>query len=1059
MDRIEHIEKYRKNINSANKELTKKELFKDLLQKLYSNHADISDLITKMSLGSETTVLNIPRKNKIHRGSADTLYNNVIIEFENDLKKSLTHAKEQLAGYLLGKFNSGDGYNFTLIASDFITWKVYIVDIECIANLGSLQEDELKLVEIKNSSFVLSETNGEDFYFWIDRFLFREEKEKATLERIDRAFGLQSSIFIESFRLMDSHFNDIKKYGEIQVSVEQWRKFLSIAYGSFEASDANFLIHSYLSVFAKLLAYSVISNEDFIEDEKMKAILDGEAFKNKNIENFVVDDFFHWIKSDRTFTVLKKVFRIIAQEISTFSFSQIDEDILKGVYQGLIDIDTRHSLGEYYTPDWLCEKVVSEYDFKINSKILDPNCGSGSFLRAAIQRLKFLHPNISATEINHAIFGIDIHPLSVQIAKTTVLIALGKTIQNAQKPIRLNIILANTLLAPDGTLELFGKSFKMSIDKELLVLNSQIFDDIKLFDDALDVCESLADSTLNKKKIDIIGFENNLRRVHKNGGLTPTVINDFYKIYESFKKVKETGRDSIWKFIVQNLYKPYFLANKFDFIVGNPPWFTYASIKNEEYQKTLDALAVKYKVMPAKVANYPHLEIAAIFLSYCSGYFLRENGKLAMVLPRSFFNADQHDNTRNGSSVGFKITSIWDLEKVYPLFNIPSCVFFAEHQLASTKKKLEFDGLYFSGKIPAHNCHWEIAEPKLTITPQKLYYAKQGKSSAFSTSPITSSKNRLNPYKNEFKQGATIVPRTFYFIDINQDVPENWDSNPDWKDRIFNIKTAEHVKADAKMPWKNIHFADRMESEFMFRTALAKNIMPFLLYKPELVLLPIIVETKNEEKNIKLCTSDYLLDNGFRYASKWFNNNENIWNIHRTEKNKKITLLNYLNWQNKLTDQNLNLPYLVIYTASAKDANATVVKRAELDLEFIVESKAYVFYTKKLEEAYYLSGYLNASKPNLMMKDFQSKGLFGPRDVHKKILDIYFPKFDKTDDNHIELAQWSEKAHEKAKVYIKSNPPTEQNLNSIALGKLRSEIKKHVKDELSEIDTIVSKLL
>lgn len=1045
-------------IQTVNKELTKKELFKDLLHQLYLNNEEISKVISKMSLGSEATILNIPRKDRLHRGSADTFYNNVIIEFENDLKKSLFHAKEQLAGYLLGKFNSGDGYNFTLIASDFINWKVFVIDISCIPELTSLKEHELKLEEVKNASFTLNENNIDDFYFWIDRFLFREEKEKATLERIERTFGLQNKIFIESFRILDTHFQDIKKYGEIQVSIEQWRKFLSIAYGSFDASDTNFLIHTYLSIFSKLLAYSVISNDDYIDETKMLSIIDGEAFRNKNIENFVVDDFFHWVKSERTFPVLMKVFRLIAQEISTFDFSIVEEDILKGVYQGLIDLDTRHSLGEYYTPDWLCERVVQEYNFQPQHKILDPSCGSGSFLRAAIQRLKILNPEISAVEINNAIYGIDIHPLSVQIAKTTVLIALGKSVSEAQKPIRLNIILANTLLAPDGTLELFGKSFKMSIDKQLLMLNSQIFDDIKLFDDALDVCDMLAEQTLNRKKIEITSFETNLRRVHKNGGLSSTVIDSFYKIYESFKKVKEEGRDSIWKFIIQNLYKPYFLANKFDYIIGNPPWFTYSSIKNEEYQKTLDALAEKYLVMPQNAANYPHLEIAAIFMAYCSGYFLKENGNLAMVLPRSFFSADQHDNTRSGKAFGFKINSLWDLEKVSPLFNIPSCVIFAQRELISKNKKNTFEGYYFAGKIPAHNCHWLVAEPKLSIEPRTWYYAKQGKSSAFSTQKSTSN-NKINPYKKQFKQGATIVPRTFYFIDINQDMPQNWDKNPDWKDRIFNIKTAEHVKADAKKPWKDIQFSDRMESEFMFRTALAKNIMPFLLYKPELVILPIIVENDNVTKKIKLSDPSILLDNGFRYAAKWFGNNEKIWNIHRTEKNEKITLFNYLNWQNKLTDQDLNAPYLVIYSASAKDANATVVKRTEIDLEFIVESAEYVFYSYNANEAYYLAAFINSSIPNHLMKDFQAKGLFGARHVHKKILDVYFPKFDASIPEHLQLSQLSEVAHQKAKQFIQQNPPTDANLSAMALGKFRLNIKKHLHSELQAIDAIVEKLI
>ncbi len=61
MNRDLDIQKYRNDIFLANKELTKKELFKDLLQKMYAQHSDILELISKMSLGAETTVLNIPR--------------------------------------------------------------------------------------------------------------------------------------------------------------------------------------------------------------------------------------------------------------------------------------------------------------------------------------------------------------------------------------------------------------------------------------------------------------------------------------------------------------------------------------------------------------------------------------------------------------------------------------------------------------------------------------------------------------------------------------------------------------------------------------------------------------------------------------------------------------------------------------------------------------------------------------------------------------------------------------------------------------------------------------
>lgn len=80
------IKEYFKKVKNANKELPKKEAFKDLLNRLYSGDKQIEKVIDQITLGAESSVLNIPRKDKMHRGSADTLYNKIIIEFENDLK-------------------------------------------------------------------------------------------------------------------------------------------------------------------------------------------------------------------------------------------------------------------------------------------------------------------------------------------------------------------------------------------------------------------------------------------------------------------------------------------------------------------------------------------------------------------------------------------------------------------------------------------------------------------------------------------------------------------------------------------------------------------------------------------------------------------------------------------------------------------------------------------------------------------------------------------------------------------------------------------------------------
>lgn len=1049
----EHIESYYQKVRGANKELTKKEAFKDLLNRIYAADKTIEKIIDAISAGSEHTVFNIPREDKFHRGSADTLYNKIIIEFENDLRTTLNHAKEQLAGYLLGQFNSGEGYNYTLIVSDFIHWKVFAPDVSQLGSLDVLKEDELCLNEIVSASFTLTESNSEDFFYWIDRFLFREEKQKATLKRIEESFGHQSAVFIESFRELTRHFAEAKRYGEVQVSFEQWSKFLSIAYGAFDATEDNFLIHTYLSIFAKMLAYAVVSNDDYIDEDEMKGIIDGSIFNQYNIQNFIDNDFFHWVGRERSFRGLKKAFRLIAQEISTFTFEQVDEDILKGVYQELIDLDTRHALGEYYTPDWLCERVVNEFEFVAGNKILDPACGSGSFLRAAIHRIKELNPGLSVEDLNNCIYGIDIHPLSVQIAKTTMLLALGKEIVNAKKPVHIHIILANTLLAPEGVKDLFGGGFQMQIDREKLWLNTQVFENVQLFDEALDMCEDLAEQSMHKNKETRQTFENNLKRRYRNGGLNQQVIDSFYQIYESLKTVKEKGRDGIWKFIVQNLYKPYFLSHTFDYVIGNPPWFTFSSVKNEEYQNQLNQLAESQNVKPTRVANFPHLEIAAIFMSYCSSYFLKANGKIAFVVPRSFFSADHHDNTRKGTAKGFRLVEIWDMEGVSPLFRIPSAVLFGQRTDATKAlPAVGLPGKSFSGNLPAHNCNLKTASLKLIEKHNRWFCIQRGQSSAFSMHK-SKPQHKVNPYKTLFKQGATIVPRAFYFIQLDQEPPN------DWADRILNIKTSAEIDTDAKAPWKGLRFKGRMESNFIFRTALSKSILPFALHRPDLVVLPITVErTESGKKEIRLFSADELLHEGYRDAAKWFRNVESIWKIHRTELNRKISSESYLNWHNKLTGQILNSKHIVLYNASAKDANATVVVRSELDLEFVVESVAYVFYTDCLDEAFYLTAILNSQTPNRLMKDFQAKGLFGPRHVHKKILDIYFPSFDERNPVHSELAALSKTAHERAAAFLKSLAE-EKKIDDISLGKLRIDLKAHLHSELSAIDRLVNQFI
>ena len=65
-------------------------------------------------------------------------------------------------------------------------------------------------------------------------------------------------------------------------------------------------------------------------------------------------------------------------------------DLFKPLYQDLFPRPLRRQLGEYYTPDWLAEHVLDQvgYTGQPGQRLLDPACGSGTFLMLALRRLR-----------------------------------------------------------------------------------------------------------------------------------------------------------------------------------------------------------------------------------------------------------------------------------------------------------------------------------------------------------------------------------------------------------------------------------------------------------------------------------------------------------------------------------------------------------------------------------------------------------------------------------------------------------------------------------------------
>ncbi|MEO5606693.1 MAG: N-6 DNA methylase [Polaromonas sp.] len=1069
----EEVADYLRGLRQANSEEAKKLRFQNLLTRLFQDSQAAKNVVNQLAQGGEKTIFNIPRPGVLKTGYADIAYSNVIIEWEKDLAKTGRHAEDQLAEYLAGSWHSGERYDYILIATDGRVWRTYAPNLEVLLGQETPNRTALRKVE----DFEVKKDNEEKFFFFLDRVLFRSTRQRATLNAIQLDFGDTSRIFINAVQAMQRVMPEQNTSSAVHVAFEQWRRFLQLAYGKFDLGNSVFLVHSYLSVFAKLLAYAVLKPAAHPSDDELRRILSGEAFTALNVANFVEGDFFYWVSTPEFFQQLAPTLRELYNQISEYDFTDVEEDILKGVYQELIDIDTRHALGEYYTPDWLCERVVDDLHLERTFYALDPACGSGSFLRALVARYQREWPDMPPQQIANQIKAIDVHPLSVQIAKTTLLLALGERVARAKAPVVLNVYLANTLFlsSDEAKKSLFtsGHHFSVRVDDKRLGLDMGPFiGQPDSFSRAIDLAQHFIDDQL-KVEQSLASFDKALRNRVPDVSLAPQNVGELYAVYRAMREAKLNNRDSIWRFVLQNLYQPVFMHRMFDVVVANPPWLTYADITSGDYQADVRALATYYGLMPSAKANNPHIDLSAVFLSHCGKYLAKDGAQLAFVLPRAFLSADQHQNARSGEARGFKLTEVWDLKGVSPLFNVPACVLMAtaahaEGVETQRQRALPRNGLVgrvLHGKLPRPHMHWSDAQAFIKEDNTRWYFQELGnaqskkKRSALVETRLQGGSGG-NAYAPRFRQGATIVPRAFYFV---QSQGASLDGLTDLADRVVNLRTHPLAVEGAKKPWDGIALTGAMQGKYLFRTALARNVLPFALVNPPLVALPLVKEGDLDaegqplpgKQRWRLLTAAELTARGDLEAARWFGQCERLWDERRSDsaKKQKSSMTDWLDWQRKLTGQPVDVKWAVMYTASGTDASAVATEVGSGPLRLLADHKTYIAFVASEDEAHFVACYLNCGYINRTIKEFQSRGLFGPRDVHKKILELPWPDFSPNRPSHRRLVALGRSAAQAVQGILGSQQDLE--LDPRTLGRLRSSIRRELAGVMGQIDALV----
>jgi hypothetical protein len=315
-----------------------------------------------------------------------------------------------------------------------------------------------------------------------------------------------------------------------------------------------------------------------------------------------------------------------------------------------------------------------------------------------------------------------------------------------------------------------------------------------------------------------------------------------------------------------------------------------------------------------------------------------------------------------------------------------------------------------------------------------------GSRAALSTAPGASSPTKPSPYQAAFKQGATILPRSFYFVRLNE-----LNTELDLEKQYW-VETDPEQAAEAKKPYDDIHLSGMVEGRFIFQTALSRHLLPFVNLHPASVVLPL----ENENGLLSVVQSSKLTREGYRDFAKWMKAAEHLWNTKRGDKADKQTLYERLDYQSGLTAQFLVHRHLVLYNAAGTNVSAAYFDRHEHP-RFVVEHKLYWAAFSNAREAHYVVAVLNSQTANEIIKPFQSTGLMGERDIEKKLLELPIPTFDPEKPKHKALAELGILAWKKGKQLVKS---AEFPVGA-STARHRGFIRANLESELKQIDKLV----
>jgi len=527
-------------------------------------------------------------------------------------------------------------------------------------------------------------------------------------ETVRRELGKSSLAWLRARGDLASLWEQVMDHADVRLKRDLWARMLERVYGSPVDADDLFFQHTYLTVVAKTMAVHVLG----LDMPDAAGLLSGQRFTEVGITGVVESDFFDWpLAAERGADLVSR----IAAQAARFRLRDVETDVLKGLYESLIDPEQRHDLGEYYTPDWLAAKMCERaIEGPLEQRVLDPACGSGTFLFHAVRRLlgaadAARMPNREAlAKCCDLVRGIDVHPVAVQIARVTYLLALGEE-RLKERPGALSIpVYMGDSLQWDitGFMTERWVQIKVPDEEQPLHFPFTVAQDPALFDAVINRMLSLSEQDAEGQAL--TGW---LRDMDT---LSAGDIRIIAGTYEQLRRLRRAGRNHIWGFVARNLVRPAWLSRedeRADVIIGNPPWLSYRYMSRETQTAFKKACSERGIWAGGKVAT--HQDLSAYFFARCVELYFLRTGVIAFVMPYAAMSRRQFEGFRKGvfgrqggrsaERITFlRFVEAWAFsDDVQPLFPVPSCVLIGElRSISGTGPVLPQNVRAASGTLP-----------------------------------------------------------------------------------------------------------------------------------------------------------------------------------------------------------------------------------------------------------------------------------------------------------------------------------------------------------------------